>query len=507
MNNNSGRFYVTLTLCALCVNGVSAAPKQKKEGKTSRPNIIFLMDDQHRWDALGVVNNQIITPTLDKLAAEGVHFNNAVCQAPMSVASRYSMMTGLYAEQNGVRRNEPGIKDEDMPAMVMAELMQAVGYETAGFGKTHWTVMCGTRGFETRYEAECREEGAVMMVDVDKESYNRYKAETAPFGDGEEDPAGYVGMISQLEEREHRDGWLTEKCLDYLDERDDDRPLFLYLSFFKPHAAHNLPAEAAAKYRAEDFEYAKQPTWDCEKSPHAAGNNRNKMYESFWKNASVEQWQTMTMRYYANCTWMDDMFGRVMAKLEQKGLLENSIIIYVADHGEMLGERYYRFNKYCLYESSVRVPMIISGSALPSKFKGKVDRRAAELVDVLPTMLNIVDIEKPDELLGLDLLSSQKRDGSFTALYVSDPTKAAYMWRSEDYKLILSFKRRNDVTQYTEADIVSGEFYNLKEDPEEWNNEFDNSKYNRLKKRMQGQLMKHLLQLKPLGADEVQYNL
>ena len=141
------------------------------------------------------------------------------------------------------------------------------------------------------------------------------------------------------------------------------------------------------------------------------------MYIDFWKNATDTQWKQMTLRYRANCTWIDDMFGRVLDELKKKGLLDNALIIYLSDHGEMLGERYYRFNKYCLYESSVRVPIVFSGSALPDEMKRTVDSRPVELVDIYTTLMHFVGEQVPDELPGLDLLSDETRSANFCALH------------------------------------------------------------------------------------------
>jgi arylsulfatase A-like enzyme len=435
-----------------------------------RPNIIFLMDDQHRWDVLGVENPEVITPTLDELAKTGVRFTHAVCQAPMCIASRNSMMFGLYANQTGVLRNGRGIPDDKLPIKPLAQLFHDAGYETAGFGKTHWGIKSGTRGFQTRYAAEIVEEGAVMMKDIDPEAKQRYLDETIGYGPGEEDPSGYIGETSNLPEREHRDGWVTEKCLDYIKNRNDNRPLFLYLSFLKPHAGHNVPAGYEDKYNLDETKYAVQPPWEKDNSTHAEGVNRRELYEGFWKNATEQQWKEMTMRYYANCTWIDDMFGRAMQALKEKGLLENSIIIYVSDHGEMLGERYYRFNKYCLYDASVRVPMIISGSALPNEWKGKLDARPAELVDVYPTLLKAAGIEVPQKAVGINLLDkNETREASFCALHEREK-EASFMVRTQSHKLILCFNRKEDASTYTKADIIGGEFYDLKKDSKEWHN-------------------------------------
>jgi arylsulfatase A-like enzyme len=454
------------------------------------------MDDQRRWDALGIENPIVVTPTLDQLATEGVRFTQAVCQAPMCIASRNSMMFGLYANQTGVLRNGRGIPDDKLPIKPLAQLFADAGYETAGFGKTHLGIKSNTRGFQTRYAAEIHEEGAIMMKDLDPEAKQRYTDETIGYGPGEEDPTGYIGETSKLPEREHRDGWVLEKCLDYIRGREDERPLFLYLSFLKPHAGHNVPVGYEDKYNMDQIQYALQPPWEKDNSPHAEGVNRRELYEGFWKNATENQWKAMTMRYYANCTWIDDMFGRALHAMEEKGLLENAIIIYVSDHGEMLGERYYRFNKYCLYESSVRVPFIISGSALPEEWKSKEDARPAELVDVYPTLLKAAGIEVPEKAAGINLLNAgETRRGSFCALH-EKTDGASFMLRTENHKLILCFARKEDASGYTREDIVGGELYDLKNDPKEWHNLFDNIELEKIQADMTGDLMVRLRGMK-----------
>lgn len=296
------RYARSLTIAvAMMLTGCSPGEKEK-------PNIIFLMDDQHRWDALGFLNEEVITPNLDKLAKEGVHFTQAVCQAPMCVASRYSMMLGLYPNQIGILRNEPGIADNKLPNFTLPQALKNAGYETAGFGKTHWAVESSTRGFETRYAGQLREKGANMMVDINPEAKKEYDTETLPYGDGEEGNLGYIGETSKVKEEHHRDGWVFNRCLEYIKKREDKRPLFLYLSFLKPHAGHNVPNGYEQFYRGKTITPVVQPAWDDDRSPHAKGVNTgrpdNKPYIEFWKDASEEQWEEMTMRYYANCTWL-----------------------------------------------------------------------------------------------------------------------------------------------------------------------------------------------------------
>ena len=447
----------------------------------NKPNIIFLMDDQHRWDALGFVNPAVQTPNLDALAREGVFFDEAVCQAPMCVPSRNSLMYGLYPNQLGIVRNAGGVPNEKMPAKPLAKMLKQAGYQTAGFGKTHWGLVTSTRGFEIRFAAECVEKGAVMMKVDSPEAKKRYDAESKKMGGGEENNLGYLGFTSPLPEEEHRDGWVTKQCLEFIEKGiDPNRPLFLYLSFMKPHAGHNVPAGYEDRYDLDKVEYAKQPPWDNDISPHAIGINRRRMYIDYWSKATDRQWRLMTMRYRANCTWIDDMFGRAIDALKRKGFLDNALIVYCSDHGEMLGERFYRFNKYCLYESSVRVPLILSGTALPKIFHRKTDSRPAELVDLYPTILKAAGIDLPKgpaAPVGLNLLSNKKRQAAFCALHERRHS-ASYMWRTPNHKLILVMKHKSGsiADRYTNEDIIGGEFYDLKKDPQEWNNLYSKPK-------------------------------
>lgn len=206
---------------------------------SKRPNILFLQTDQHRWDGLGCVNPVIKTPRLDALAAKGVRFSQAICNNPLCVPSRYSMMTGLYSSQCGARHNTQMCEtDEQMPIATLAERLLAAGYATAGFGKTHW--YCGIpdefdpakapatepslRGFQVRAEsvnvnpAE-NEPGAALMGVEDPEAMAVIAKENEGIRTGGENALGYIGLASTLEPERHLDGWLTCKTLEYLETR------------------------------------------------------------------------------------------------------------------------------------------------------------------------------------------------------------------------------------------------------------------------------------------------
>ncbi|NLL88238.1 MAG: sulfatase-like hydrolase/transferase, partial [Firmicutes bacterium] len=197
--------------------------------------------------------------------------------------------------------------------------------------------------------------------------------------------------------------------------------------------------------------------------------------------------------------------------------LENSIIVFCSDHGDMMGERRHMFSKYCLYDSSVRVPLIISGSVIPQAKQGTVDDRPAELVDIIPTIKNLVGIPQDPRMPGLDLLGDTKRLGGFCEFYGGAPNRqfgtAAYMWRKKDWKLILYLP--GPLTDAVgKVDQTQGELYCLKTDPNEWHNLYDDPQHAAIREQMKTELFMHLAAawakgpvfyekagLGPLGAD------
>jgi len=490
----------TAVLSGMTVGACPPVAGAEATGRANRkrPNIIFLMSDQQRWDCIGKINPMVKTPALDRIADNGVLFDQAVCQGPMCVPSRYSMMLGLYPSQIGVLKNSMSLTDDQMPCDTLAETLRKAGYQTAGFGKTHWRARgCSTRGFETRFIGQSRdsslgEKGAVMMSDVNPEGLRRYMEETRSFGAGEENIAGYLGCTSKVAEEDHRDGWVFNECMNFIENGfDSNRPLFLYLSFLKPHAGNNIPPGYEELYDIDKIPVPRQPARDKVEPCHATGVNREKMYRGFWSKASKRQWRQMILRYWANCSWIDSMFGRVMEKLRSRGILEDCLIVYVSDHGEMLGERYYRFNKYCLFESSVRVPMIIAGTAVPKRTRGTVDHRPAELVDVVPTILKAAGIGNDKSKPGRDLLSPPVKRAGFCEFH-NQPKTSAYMWRKKDCKLILCMDKSRIKDGFERGDVVAGELYDLDKDPQEWNNVFDDAGYAAVRQQMVGELMEHL---------------
>ena len=477
-------------------------------GNNTKPNIIFFQTDQQRWDALGVLNPLIKTPNLDRLAKSGIIYRQATCQSPSCVPSRNSMMFGLYPSQLGILSNgSHSVGDEFIPCDPLPARLKKAGYQTAGFGKTHWGRTehpKNTRGFEYRVVGAKEvgmEAGAILYQDDENpEGLAVYRKETDSFGPGEEGVPGYIGVTSQVADRDHRDGYVAEKCLEFLDKSTDpDRLLFLYLSFLKPHAGLNVPRRFEDLYDIQTIPDTEQPPWEVEPGTHLAysdkasgPNNLGPRYQEWraaWSKMSKMERRRTTLRYYANCSWLDDYFGQVLDKLEKLGRLKNALIVFTSDHGDMLGERNYRFTKYCLYDSSVRIPIILSGSVVPESRRGTIDERPAELVDLYPTMVKVAGITQELDSPGLDLLGIQKHIGSFSEYH--DSHSPAYMWRNAKWKLILFMDRPLSEAKLS-PDSAKGELYDLEADPHEWKNVYADPKYAAIREQMKTDLLMHL---------------
>ena len=478
----------------------------------AKPNIIMITTDQQRFDALGCVNRAVITPAIDRMAAQGILYDQAVCQCPMCVPSRNSMMFGMYPSQTGVRSNAGALLDETrLPSVPLPQMLADAGYFCAGFGKTHWN-HCrkgeegSRRGFHVRAEGQPRgslatEGGAVMMSDEDPEGLAAYFEETKEFGGGEENYLGYLGKTSTLAPEHHRDGFITKKCLEFLDgyEPSDDRPLFLYYSLIKPHAGFNVPPQFEDMYRLEDIPDLPAPPWNEEPDTHIAAAMRvSKSLHDVHYNRKEKldplpeaEKKRIRLRYLANCTFMDYFIGQVLDKVKEKGLDRNTLFVFLSDHGDMMGERDGRYSKYCLYDSSVRVPLILAGDVIPEALRGTRDGRPAMLTDLVPTLANVSGAPVDPRLPGLDLLGSRKHGGSFCEFHGGglEPLQPApaWMWRTEQYKLILF--REGDVTAESP---LEGELYDLQKDPYEWNNLYNDPSMADVRFQMMSDLIGHL---------------
>ncbi len=277
------------------------------------------------------------------------------------------------------------------------------------------------------------------------------------------------------------------------DQRDSEKPFLCYLSLDFPHAPSIVPPGYEERYRLEDIPdplLAEDFSTLIEHHDYRNGEIRRD-----WEQVPPEERKVALLRYFALVTFVDECLGQAIEKLEEIGKWDSTLVCFTSDHGEMLGDRNHRFSKFCLYEGSVRVPLILSGGLLPSAMRGTVDPRPCELVDILPTLQDAAELTVSPELPGLSLLTDKRRIGTFAELhgtgYEQEQEAAAWCWRTPKWKLILHLpgKAADAVLRLDEA---IGELYDLRADPGELHNRYDDSASRDVRDTMMKQLCLHV---------------
>lgn len=353
-----------------------------------RPNLLIFFTDQQRADTISSLGNpDICTPNLDRLVREGTAFTRAYSASPVCVSSRCALATGQMAARTGCWDNMA--MPQDVPSYM--EVLAGAGYQTHGVGKMHFTPDPRRMwGYQSR---DFSEEG----VNGDFNAFlkeNGYGHVLAPHGLRGE--YYYTPQPSQLPAELHETRWVADRAKEFLENRDRTKPFLLDCHFIKPHPPFENPMPWSYLYRTADMA-----------QPHLPDD-----YRDFWSRVNVLQnrykykergiaddlaWRTMKAAYYASISFIDQQVGRVLDSLGDE--LENTLVIFSSDHGEMLGD-YGCVGKRCMLEASARVPLI---ARYPESFEaGARVRRAVSLLDVFPTLLEASGIDGAASGLTLD---------------------------------------------------------------------------------------------------------
>lgn len=342
----------------------------------SRPNILFILTDDQRYDALGCAGNDIIrTPNLDRLAERGLRFENAFVTLSICSPCRAVCMTGQYNSRNGV--TQVGNHRIAANSPHLPKLLRDAGYQTAMFGKWHMGDKPAELGFET-FE---------------------YFTSNGP----------YYGRTFKVGDRTKRvdqfiDDYVADKCIDYVKEATkSDKPFFLWMCTQVPHMNHkhewNARPETLQLYADADIQVP--PSWHDDlsgKPPYleAARSRQQALKYGYDKRENV---LNHIRRYYAAVTEVDASIGRVLDHLEETGLNDNTWIVFMGDNGWLLGEHQFT-SKVLAYEESMRVPMIIAGP----KGRTGLEERFALNIDLAPTILELAGASADERMDGTSLV-------------------------------------------------------------------------------------------------------
>lgn len=377
----------------------------------NRPNLILLMADQLRGDCLGIAGHpDVKTPYLDALAAEGARWPNAYSACPTCVPARASLYTGMSQAHTG-RVGYEDLVPWNYPHTLAGELSRA-GYYTQCVGKMHVHPLRNNLGFHDvrlhdGYLHAYRRPDTPSYEDQRRadDYYWWLKEELGVSADPTDtglDCNSWVTRPWIYPEKYHPTNWAASECLDFLRRRDRSKPFFLMASFVRPHPPLDPPACYFDLYRQKELAPPWRGDWNW---PDRAEKARHS-YHAQTAPMDPEFLHQLRAGYYASITHMDHQIGRIVSALVEERLVENTVILFVSDHGEMLGDHLF-FQKAKPYQGSVRVPLFLSG---PEELVGRgVRPRLAELRDVMPTLLELAGAPVPDCVDGVSLLRNEER--------------------------------------------------------------------------------------------------
>ncbi|MFW6059569.1 MAG: sulfatase [Phycisphaeraceae bacterium] len=425
----------------------------------SRPNILIIHTDEHRWDCLGAAGNpEIHTPHIDALARDGVWFANSFCPYPVCTPSRYSLLTGLYAHQHLGRANHSTIAP-GLPTF--PRLLREAGYRTAAVGKMHMTPTYLDVGYERLtlaeqagpgrldddYHRQLQDAGLLDAIDlVDQRQEFRAQAPPAYW-------ETYGAMRNTLPEGWDSTSWIGARALEEL-RGWGAAPNLLFVGFIKPHHPFDPPASWAQRYDPEKLSLPKG--WTDQTPAHDLAYHRG-----YFPNDELTEpaMRRVLAYYYATISQIDHEVGRMVEHLKDRGLYDSTLIVFTSDHGDYMGDHHQILKSGHAYESLLRVPLIIKypGSAAA----GRTDERLVSTVDMAPTLLAQAGVETPPLMSGLNLADAEAaRDMVFC-----EQKPGAFVARSARYKLILL------------RDESESLFFDLARDPQEFENVYHQPAY------------------------------
>lgn len=367
--------------------------------KHERPNIILITTDHLRRDSLACYGNSVIrTPNIDMLARQGTLFTNAYAVCPLCMPSRNSIITGLYPHQHGICGNKgQPIKQEDR-RRTFSNILQNSGYSTAFIGKHHFYDFWGEGKDYRDIEDEIKDYGfhkVIQVVDLSENLHNDcdftgYLHEKGILEKYRREAQNLSSFESSFDPDDTVDGFVGNRCVEHLQAVGLDAPFFLWASFLGPHPPYVAPGEYGRMY-------------DPSTMPKPV----------FVETPSViERASKSRAKYYGMISLIDHHVGRIISVLEERNILDSTLVIFTSDHGDTLGDRGL-WDKRRFYESSVGIPLIASGPGFPCGGTGMgtggmKSRILCENTDIYAGILEAAGLRIPEREIPLSVKPLQK---------------------------------------------------------------------------------------------------
>ncbi len=477
-----------------------------------RPNILLITTDQQHWNTLGVDNPEIHTPTLDRLAREGMVFERAYCPNPTCTPTRASILTGQWPSQHGAYSLGTKLM-EDRPNI--NGVWHEQGYRTGLVGKAHFQPIKSTEEYSSLeaypilqdLEFWKKYEGPFYGFDdfelarnhTDEAQVGQHYAlwmEEKGFTDWRDcfrTPTGTQQAQRHrwnIPEKFHYNTWIAERTNHYLKQyRDSEQPFFLWSSFFDPHPSYLVPEPWDTMYDPEKLSIPHRRSGEhIDGSPfHRMSEDPNPDQEAYgihgkWMHGvrshchdETEQMKDIAV-YYGMVSCVDKHIGRILDQLKALGLEDNTLVVFTSDHGHYFGQHGLTAKGPFHYEDGVKVPMIV-------RWPGHVEAGARttalqSLVDLPVTMLQLAGVEVPRFMSGVD--QSSVWVGKCEA--IRHHTLVENNHEPGMTELRTYIDDRYKVTVYRAFDC--GELYDLKEDPNELHNRWNDPAFSQVKMRL-----------------------
>jgi arylsulfatase A-like enzyme len=444
------------------------------------PNILWICTDQQRWDTLGCYGNPFVrTPNLDRLAAGGHRFDFAFCQNPVCTPSRASFLTGRYPRTTRGRQNGQSIPADEIP---VTRLLADAGYVCGLSGKLHLSAChpdahpLGERRIDDGYQVFHWSHHPAPEHPRANHLANAYSLWLRGRGRTFERRASGLSDHVQFgpPEEDHQTTWCADRAIEFIESaRAYGRPWLFSFNCFAPHHPFDPPESYLRRYldrldaiprpNAREGEPAEKTAW--QRIDHAGAYGGHGM-----SAAAMTERDHLLVRaaYWAMCDLIDVQVGRMLDALDRTDQRANTIVIFMSDHGELLGDHGLYLKGPHFYEPAVRVPLVVSW---PAGAPGGAARgELVELVDLAPTLLEAAGLAVPRRMQGRSLLpllrgtagAGAAREDVYCEFYNSnfnyDPPAYATMVRTRDHKLVRYHESRE------------GELYDLRADPGESHN-------------------------------------
>lgn len=445
-----------------------------------KPNIVFIVCDDLRYESIGVSgNSEVMTPNLDALACNGVSFDEAhipggccgaVCM-PSRAMIHGSKFPSDLKELGAVLPEEQSLLGEEL---------QENGYQTIGIGKWH----NGTAGYQRSFSDGDRIYFGGMWDhwNVPTHTYepSGIYEDWKPFSKSSY-TSNEVKLLNtnQIQQGTHSTDLFTDASIDFLRNKlDKSKPFFLYTAFMAPHDPRTMPQKYADMYQDLDVELPENFA-AIHEFDFGVFDERDEVLEAYPR--TPEKIKQHIRDYYAMITHIDDSVGRMVNELKEQGLYDNTIFIFTADHGLMLGQQGL-MGKQNLYEPSVKVPLLMAGPGLPKNYRSD---DFVYLMDIFPTLCDLLNIETPEDLRGesvLPLLAGEKAG--------RDHLYAGFLEIIRSYRTKDNFK----FIAYQVEGEIHKQLFNLAEDPYETRNLAAEASYEEKVRELEAKLFKEAVQ-------------